>query len=355
MGIKYFTSRVTYTCDDCVKTKTDGYEDVLNLINSLGASENDADDVSTQHGEPAGQLDHLIKTVSDMKVQMDRLSNKLVNETQQHKSKSYSDAVRDGKESPKMKSNSQVVFVKCKEGTNRIDEDELVSALKTVPTITVKKVQEKSVKVILPNDDAKDKALTALAESTKLSETHVFSPEKKLKPKITISYVPRSIEDEDIVQLITEKNNQISDLVDQGHTMKVLFSKNSTTGFKTVILAVSPQIRKVIRDNQDYVYINLSRCKVFDHFWVLRCGNCLAYGHKTTHCRRENPNCGYCSGQHRSSDCTQKEQQKCIHCVFNSRDDASHSAFSTKCPSFLIAKQNLIRKTIGCEDEGRKN
>ncbi|KAK3849275.1 hypothetical protein Pcinc_043962 [Petrolisthes cinctipes] len=221
MGIKYFTSRITYTCDDCVKTKTDGYEDVLNLINSLGASENDADDVSTQHGEPAGQLDQLIKTVSDMKVQMDRLSNKLVNETQQHKSKSYSDALRDGKESPKMKSNTQLVFVKCKEETNRIDEDELVSALKTVLTITVKKVEEKSVKVILPNDDAKDKALTALAESTKLSETHVFSPEKKLKPKITISYVPCSIEDEDIVQLITENNNQISDLVDQGHTMRV--------------------------------------------------------------------------------------------------------------------------------------
>ncbi|KAK3884930.1 hypothetical protein Pcinc_010773 [Petrolisthes cinctipes] len=195
----------------------------------------------------------------------------------------------------------------------------------------------------------------ALAESTKLSETHVFSPENKLKLKITISYVPRSIEDEDIVQLITEKINQISDLVDQGHTMRVLFSINSTTGFKTVILAVSSQIRKAIRDNQDYVYINLSRCKVFDHFWVLRCGNCLAYGHKTTHCRRENPNCGYCSGQHRSSDCTQKEQQKCIHCVSISRDDASHSAFSTKCPSFLIAKENLIRKTIECEDEGRKN
>ncbi|KAK4307098.1 hypothetical protein Pmani_021115 [Petrolisthes manimaculis] len=86
----------------------------------------------------------------------------------------------------------------------------------------------KSVKLILPNDDAKDKALTALAESINLSETLVFSPEKKLKPKITISYVPRSTEDEDIVQLITE-NNQISDLVDEGHTMRVLFSKNSTT------------------------------------------------------------------------------------------------------------------------------
>ena len=122
-----------------------------------------------------------------------------------------------------------------------------------------------------------------------------------------------------------------------------------------MILAVSPKVRKAVRENQDYVYIHASRCKVYDHFWVLRCGNCMAYGHRTSHCRLSNPICGYCSGEHKSQNYTQKEQLKCTHCATKDKEDTSHSAFNTKCPYFINAKHNLERKTLTNEDEGTKN
>ena len=225
MGIKYLSTRVTYSCKDCVKVKTDGYEEILKLIysvsNNNSATSDDAS-VNTPHGDQTGQINQLIRAVTDIRGQMDWITKKIGNETQQQRSNLYSDVIRENREQRKTTTSNQAVFVKCKEGTNQVDENELVTALKSVPTIAVKKIKDNTVKLILPNEDTKGKALTALAESN-LSETHEFRPETKLKPKISIPYVSNTIEDEDAVNFIKEINRHFGASRTRTHTQDTVF------------------------------------------------------------------------------------------------------------------------------------
>ncbi|KAK3888724.1 hypothetical protein Pcinc_007199 [Petrolisthes cinctipes] len=221
MRINYLSTRVTYSCEDCVKVKTEGYEEIRKLIYSVGnnnSASNDDASVNKPHNDQTGHINQLIMAVTDIGEQLYWITkNKIGDETQQQRDKLYSDIVRENKEQLKTISNNQAVFVKSMEGTNQVDENELVTALKSVPTIVVKKIKNNTVKLILPNEDTKEKALTAFAESN-LSDT---------------------IEDDDVVNFIKEKNRHILELAEQGHTLKILLKKNGASGFKTVVAATS--------------------------------------------------------------------------------------------------------------------
>ena len=215
------------------------------------------------------------------------------------KQRQGSDAVRArtsyGDVIAKVNHNQHAVFIKPKESTTPSNNEEIISALKNIPTVAMKTTQQKTVKLVFPTKSAKDRAVEALEASGRLADTHQIASENKLKPKVSIAFVPDIIEDTKIIQSIQEKNEHIADLMEQEDDMKLLFTKPSTPGFKTAVVSVSPRIKKAIENNGNRVYLHLSRCRVYDHYWVQRCGKCMGYGHKTTHCHAKEPICGHCA------------------------------------------------------------
>lgn len=367
--IKYFTSRITYNCEECVKANTEGYEEILGWVNDLGAgAQPTSDDVSKQdkttsteqttshYQEPISRLEN---SIAELRAEMHSLTQKV---TTDGKQKLFSHVLQSTKDSQQLaenkktrgmvEANQQAVFIKRKSGSTvtKEDNDQIVTALKSVPTVSMRNVTEDTVKLVFPNSAITTQAVEALGK-TPNSNQYELAHQKKLRPKLAVTYVPDSIVDSDLNQIILDKNTNITELIDEENEIKVLTSKPSAPGFKTVILGVSPRIRNAVMKNGGYIYLHMSRCHTYDHYWALRCGNCSQYGHKAEKCTQLKPRCGFCAGEHRSNDCTTKDNLKCCHCADADRPQTAHSVFNIKCPAFLEAKNRVIRRTMTCEED----
>ena len=371
MAIKYFTTRITYTCEECIKKKTDQYEEMLNWIRDLGVScDSPNDDVNNQNTvttEPPNKAsdyqsitNKLVESIEELRAEMHILAQKVSADSEQklyshvlQSTNKHSQQTTYTKLKAKAEASQQAVFVKGKKGSEITDADnkEITTALKSVPAVVMKKITENTVKLVFPNNDAKTRAVEALEQTPKLN-TYEFTCEKKLRPKMAMTYVPDSIKDTDIIQAIMDKNPNITALIDEDNEIRVLFTKPGAKGYKTVILGVSPLIKNAIAKNGGRIYIQMSRCNVYDHYWAVRCGKCSQYGHKTEKCAQSKPRCGYCAGEHRSKDCNTKNNLKCCHCTEANRSETNHSIFDRKCPALIAARDLVIRRTMSCEDYG---
>ncbi|KAK4314099.1 hypothetical protein Pmani_014588 [Petrolisthes manimaculis] len=273
MVIRYFTSRVSNTCEDCVKEKTDGYDDILNLVSELGTgSSNDV----TETTEPAvqqhslGMITNLAKNIDELRTEMTNMAQKMNNfEAIKPEKSLYSDIVRST-----TPDTVQHVLVKTKDPNQQPRTDAISAALKTVPITKMTTNSSGHLKITLPHLKAKSDALKALSISQDVVSKHKVSAVRKLLPKITICSVPPDIDDDELKQCVMDKNPIISDLVADGEKFEVLFSKTPENGSKMAIVCVSPLVRDVIMKTSA-LYIQNMRCGTYDRYWVRRCGHCL--------------------------------------------------------------------------------
>ena len=134
----------------------------------------------------------------------------------------------------------------------------------------------------------------------------------------------------------------------KGGSLSLVFTKikNYTRGeCKIAVLKMTPEVRKVFKEGGDYAYIDLSRCRIYDRFWVTQCFHCQKFGHIFSSCPKKDdpPVCGYCSGSHNGKSCTNKDIPRCSNCA--SYGDTNHFAFSPSCPKFELQKQHVIENT----------
>lgn len=351
--IKYFTTRVSYACKKCVIKTTDGYEDIENLVIELGTGSTLTSDDVTVHNkvttEPAvgdsfGMFNKLAENINELRAEVNSLAQKMNPENKYGKQKLYSQALRSTEDIGQ--SSQQAVYIKRKDCENiNSSEADISSALKAVPAVSMRNVHEKTIKLVFPNGEAKQRAVEEIEQSESLNNIYEVSSAKKLRPKITVTYIPDFIDDSEIIKSVTDKSPEITELIENPEDLKLLFTKPSAHGFKTAVISTSPLIRNAVMKT-GFIYMHMSRCKVYDRYWVFRCNKCMQYGHKAEKCRQEKPRCGYCAGEHYTKDCTDKNTLKCCHCTDNTREEKQHSAFDTSCPSFIAAKNRIIRRTM---------
>ncbi|KAK4308824.1 hypothetical protein Pmani_019501 [Petrolisthes manimaculis] len=202
------------------------------------------------------------KMVTEVKAELRSLPAKIADTKDIKLKKQYSEIVSN-------KPNTILaVIIKPKHDSCALDTEEITSVLKNIPVISMKTNKENLTKLILPTETARNKALEALEGSNTLTNTHDIQNEKRLKPKITIPYIPDIIEDSEIVQSILEKNPYITELIDQENEVKLLFTKpgSQNNDTKTAVLAISPQIRTPIKKNDDRVYLHFVRFCLTENF-----------------------------------------------------------------------------------------
>ena len=177
-------------------------------------------------------------------------------------------------------------------------------------------------------------------------------------PVITVVGLQREYTKEDVISMVKKQNPGINSLFEaittspQDQTMSVLAIKplkNNPEIFKAII-RVSNVIRSVISKQGDRLFIGFqSSCKVYDHFFVLRCFKCQEYNHHSKDCKGSAV-CGFCSGNHETRNCTEKSYAHracCTNCTKSgkTRDVASHEAGSLDCPIFQ-QNQSKIKNSI---------
>lgn len=249
------------------------------------------------------------------------------------------------------------VIVKT-ESTNKVDHTVLTnmenSIIKTLKDNDVKATIHGAIPTkngdILMMFDQEDE-VGAIAEHIR-NDLGVEAHERNLfLPKITITHIPEYISlDSSLEDTIVSSNEWMQEIIDKGEKLEVLFTYKAKS-LGSAVCKVTPNMRDAIIQRHNRIKIGMRCCPVKDRIHVLQCGKCLSFGHKTNACKQDKYTCAWCAGDHKSSDCGQKDDpsnHKCANCskiITGEAKVSHHNAFAKSCPCFKNQRNKVIRAT----------
>ena len=126
----------------------------------------------------------------------------------------------------------QVLIVKPKSGgrtdfaklTQAADDDR--SALKLIPVENIRKSNTGSLVVKFPTAEAKSEASDLTSSCFEKTDDFVVSQPKKMLPKMTLTGIPSSFPEGEIIDGILSKNNKIKNQCKEGLHLSLLFVKH---------------------------------------------------------------------------------------------------------------------------------
>ena len=257
----------------------------------------------------------------------------------------------------KENSTRNVVLVRPKNPEHFKDSEQTFQAIRTLTNAklhvgvkNVKKVKNKSVVLELRNNNE----CVDFVNSFEQDNSFTAIIPKKYNPRIIIHGIDLHFPEEALLAAISEQNPHIKQcLMDTANKMELRFMKASRDGrTKYAVLEVTPTIYQAVM-NEAKLYIGYTRCTVRDHLHVIRCFNCLGFGHTSANCNSRK-RCSYCAEEHDSTACP-RNKMECANCQqFNAKmanrknfkiNDVRHPATSNECPAYIHIVQ-LIKSKI---------
>ena len=142
--------------------------------------------------------------------------------------------------------------------------------------------------VKFPTAEAKSEASDLMSSCFENNDDFVVSQPKKMLPKMTLTGIPSSFPEGEIIDGILSKNKKIKNLCEEGLHLSLLFVKQKDQNeHKVAVLKMAPEIRKAVNETGGNVYLGLSTCRAYDKFWVTQCFHCQRFGHIATKCPRK--------------------------------------------------------------------
>ena len=335
----------TWSCDACkTEVETEKVASMRQLMNKMAANH-------------TAQISALTSLVENLASKVD-----LISETRNQNNAPNNTVWNDEARVQKIKSS---LVVKPDEQGNKVSSKVVrkIAAEEGIPIDSLIEATNGEMFVNLPDSESRDRV------SQKIQQSHNGNPIVNLTSKLpTISIMGvtamdmRDDNDEDLghnelKQSIKTQNKQISDLIDNGSKLEVVYTKPPPHGmrFYTVVARVSPDIRTVIGKMKNKLYVGVSSHHVVDRFHIKRCNRCQKLGHYADKCDLSIPEvCGFCAKNHRSDSCPDKNKDhkfhKCINCSGEGLEASGHPAFWTKCPAYKAA-QDKMKKGIAYDYE----
>ena len=198
-----------------------------------------------------------------------------------------------------------------------------------------------------PHGEAKTEAKALVGSSADFVKVAVSEP-KNMLPKMTLLDVPPSLPDSEIITGILDKNPQIKELLNAGHTLTLVFSR-VRDGEKMAVLKMSPDVCNAVAHSGNRMFLGLTSCRAFDRFWATQCRHCQKFGHTKDRCPAENtsPACSFCAGPHASLNCPDKSVLKCVNCssLGSPAERCHHSATNLDCPVMISERNKVMENT----------
>ena len=210
------------------------------------------------------------------------------------------------------------------------------------------------VYVDMPSHENREKLLPLLDGDT-FAQNEIVTLKSKL-PTISILSVEDFSCKEEFVDKVKQQNPEIKRLIAEGSEFSIVYAKeprksgdSSKKEYHQVVARVSEEVRRVIKESGNKVFVDLIAHRVVDRFFVRRCNKCQEYGHYEKDCVKPEC-CGYCQQRHKSSDCNQvnsgdTKNYQCINCKKEGKPHIGHSSLWHKCPSF-VEQQKKVKKSI---------
>ena len=179
--------------------------------------------------------------------------------------------------------------------------ESIKGALHSIPVESCRETKAGGLVVKFPSEEAKGNASDAINSCLGTDSIFSVTEPRKMLPKMTVTDVPTSLPDGDIIPSILKKNASIEALVERGCVLSLIFTKTKNDK-KLAVVRMSPEIRMAVVGQGNYIFVGLSRCQAYDRFWVTQCYHCQGFGHIAEKCSRKDdlPRCAFCAGTHKS-------------------------------------------------------
>lgn len=168
------------------------------------------------------------------------------------------------------------------------------------------------------------------------------------KPRLRVIGISEELNETDLFDKIKAQNSVFKN---SGLVLKT-FYKNNKLKFNSYVAVIETDLESY--DNimkVGKIKIGWDVCKVFDGTHVVRCFNCLGYGHVSSKCTNKKI-CATCAetytGELNEHKCESKEN-KCCNCIrvnkeLNLKLDVNHNAFDISCSVYQKKMQNEKKK-----------
>lgn len=185
---------------------------------------------------------------------------------------------------------------------------------------------------------AAEKLLTTkLASSCKVEKDQLQNPKIKIIGIDNFSNMDNSV----LENYINTRN--FSNLDTKGkiiHSAYNNYNKNTT-----VMMEVTAEIHKVIKENRDRLFVGYQNCRVLDIINAKPCFNCTRFGHNGIKCTNK-PICLKCAGSHLTRNCEGTKPLCCPNCKFSNDNfgkkySTNHTATDSEMCEILKSKIRL--------------
>lgn len=176
----------------------------------------------------------------------------------------------------------------------------------------------------------------------KLGKNYKVNTPELRTPSIKIVDIDRQMDNDELVNSIKKQNLFLNhELL----SLKVKVMKKMKTKWMAILECDPESFQKIMAEKS--LYIEWSRCRVFEYFNVFRCFKCGGFGHRAEVC--ENLRCPKCAkllSEHCDDDCN-KETPKCFNCMdtnvtLKMNLNTNHSIYDLNCP-VLLKKIEIVR------------
>ena len=182
----------------------------------------------------------------------------------------------------------------------------------------------------------------------KLSHLFKIEQEKPKNPIIKIVGIDNIINIDEKHFEYEINNRNFLQLQEKGRVLHTYTNnKNKTI---SVIMEVTAQMHKQIKENNNKLFVVHQSCTVFDVINVKPCFKCGRVGHNSEKCRNKIV-CLKCAGAHMTSKCTGDKPNKCTNCCYSNSThgtsyDINHFAIdSIKCEILKTKINKFINST----------
>lgn len=281
------------------------------------------------------------KIINLLEAEIDKLKSNI--EMEEH---SYSRAVK--------KQKHEVILVKPKdcsqtsENTKKIIEEKINPCDLGVGVSRVKFVREGGV-AIKCNENIKNN-MESLCSSIKqsLGQSYEVKIPEKLNPRIIIFNVNEvELQNEDIfLNKITIQNTISTDT--NIKELKIVHRYKNRKGLMNVIIQLDVKSYECII-LKEKICIGWRTYFYKDSFNIKQCFNCWKFGHIAKECKREQPTCQNCAGDHKEVDCKASEVC-CVNCKYALEVlkipsvDCRHKAYDRTCEAYKRVFKQLQEK-----------
>ena len=350
MGLEKLTNKVLlkilWLCDSCRSVgivSKNSYDELLRQNENLTASIKSLTENKSE--ELLHEMNTLSSTVANLTSVVSAIST-TSNSTPSDNSNLRSGVSYAAATKPKNLLTIRATEEGCKASDKKLH---VAEALKSLPVVDSKFQPNGNMVMNFSDTQTRDSAASAIESSVKDVQVKKVG---KIQPKIMLLNVMDQEENidvdhrEQLIATLKEKNQFLNTISDIDSKITFLFSKPAAkVNTKHVFLKISPELRNLIHNNGDKLFLNYASYQIRDRYHVRICAHCQHFGHQENDCkhRQEPPVCGKCSGNHSTKTCQVNDLNsfKCISCSRNKQTHTGHRVGDKNCPSLQTEQKQV--------------